>query len=845
MSILSCIAKLQGDGTITREQADNYKEAFEKLRKAYRDELGAAAGDAAASRELVARVEGAMMQDRRQKLLQLGAQKSILQRLDQALRNNEVVARVAKAFFTRMEGVKNVPDVDLRHVAIRAMAWSKMDDLMGAMHRKIGGGLGNPALMDNIVRELFGHGTGDAEAVRFAKAWTETAEWLRAEYNAAGGAIPKLEGWALPQAHDNLLVRRASFEDWRDFTKPLLGDMRDARTGRPLLPDELDEALRAVYDTIRTEGWDKAEAGEFHGAGSLAARRLDHRFLHFKDADSWMAYQKRFGGNAWDAMTGHIDGMSRDIASMQIFGPNPAYTVRWLRDVLMQDAQVRGSEGDIRQAAKAGHDIANMWGVHSGEAMRSINPQFSRAWATVRQANAGSKLGGASITGLADLGFTHAMANYNGLNATRLVASFVKNLNPLSDADRALARKTGLLSSEYTSRARDLWQNHDTISKAHEISSRTAEGVMRLSGLHVLTSAGQAAIAREFMISVGENAGKAFHALDPKLQRVLSRYDIDAAHWDAIRGAGAFSIDHDDFGKVSMIRPDEVAARRDIDPALAQRAATRFYEMIEGEKRFGMPDAGASLGVRAMLNWGAGRRGTWIGEILHSASQFKQFPVSVINRSLTRAIYGDGTALNRATFAANAIISTTVMGALIMQMKSIAGGKDPEPMESPAFWARAAMQGGALGIYGDFLKDYLVLPGDSQKLARDSKSISDLIMGPTLQSVVDPVLRIGLHDTSLAASGELDGGMAPSNVGREIAQFVRENTPGSNLWYARAAFNRILWDKLQTMIDPNAEGSFDRLTAKAEEQDHTRFWWAPGQSAPDHAPDLSNAVQSP
>jgi hypothetical protein len=44
-------------------------------------------------------------------------------------------------------------------------------------------------------------------------------------------------------------------------------------------------------------------------------------------------------------MMGHIDGMSRDIALMEILGPNPAATVRWLKDMVIKTAELDASPG--------------------------------------------------------------------------------------------------------------------------------------------------------------------------------------------------------------------------------------------------------------------------------------------------------------------------------------------------------------------------------------------------------------------------------------------------------------------------------------------------------------------
>ena len=43
-----------------------------------------------------------------------------------------------------------------------------------------------------------------------------------------------------------------------------------------------------------------------------------------------------------------------------------------------------------------------------------------------------------------------------------------------------------------------------------------------------------------------------------------------------------------------------------------------------------------------------------------------------------------------------------LLGGLAVQLKEIAKGNDPRPMDSAEFWLAAVMQGGGLGIFGDF-----------------------------------------------------------------------------------------------------------------------------------------------
>jgi len=129
--------------------------------------------------------------------------------------------------------------------------------------------------------------------------------------------------------------------------------MTDRKTGLPFkalsktdsegrvdleLSPNLNDALFEMYKSITLEGTNKQNAGAFRGPGSVGNKYGHHRFLIFKDGESWLKYHKRFGdGEPFDIMMGHITNLSRDIALMEIFGPNPNAGVRYLQDVIKKN----------------------------------------------------------------------------------------------------------------------------------------------------------------------------------------------------------------------------------------------------------------------------------------------------------------------------------------------------------------------------------------------------------------------------------------------------------------------------------------------------------------------------
>jgi hypothetical protein len=73
---------------------------------------------------------------------------------------------------------------------------------------------------------------------------------------------------------------------------------------------------------------------------------------------------------------------------------------------------------------------------------------------------------------------------------------------------------------------------------------------------------------------------------------------------------------------------------------------------------------------------------------------------------------------------------------------------------------------------------------------------------------------------------------------------ARQNVPGQNLFYIRLAVDRLLADQIQSHIDPNYTQSWrtmERTSHKAGQE----YWWAPGETAPERAPDMANIAGAP
>ncbi len=817
MSLAACIPGLVESGQITKEQGDRALEIYGRLRRQHGKTLGPAAADAAASSDTLAAMKRSAQLRKRQMLLQVAAQKRAI--VDMAgFKEGKEPGGAAIALLDAVEGAPYA-NVEAQRKAILGQAHARMNSVIQHFKRSSIGTARNVADMADVVRELFGTSSGNPNAAALARAWTEASEMLRQRFNAAGGAIGKLEKWGLPQSHDSLKIRDAGFDDWRAFIAPLLDRRRmiDDETGQPFADDAFDDMLRNVFDTIRTDGWIKRTPGGNTGRGKLANQRQESRFLHFADADGWMAYNDRFGTrNPFEAMMGHIEGMSRDIAHMEILGPNPDATIKWLQDGLAKGAALTGDEKGIDRMRSAAERLRRVYDATSGNMNQPVNGTWARRFGTMRSLLTSAMLGSASLSAVTDVGFQRQIRAFNGLPQMRSLTGYV---DQLKSANRQTAVRAGLIAEE-ASKMMAAQHRYTLDSQVHRWAGVLSDNVLRWSGLSPWTQAGRWAFGMDFMGAISDSFDRSWGDVEPALRRAMERYGFDGTQWDALRQTALHSEDGVDF-----LRPQDIA-----DQAIADR----LLRMVLTETDYAVPTA--TVRARSFLN--ADRPGTFWGEVTRNVGLFKSFGVSMIMTHAARAAAQGGT--GAATYAASLVLTTTLLGALAIQAKEISKGRDPRPMDTGEFIGAAMLQGGGFGVFGDFL---------SSAESRFGGGPLETAAGPVAGLAVDVSnITVGnLFKLYHSLTGRNPDGSKPKgpNVGRDAVRMAQRYTPGSSLWYSRLAFQRIILDTAQEWTDPDYREAFSRMERRAAEQGQG-YWWRPGKLAPDRGPDMGNvASESP
>ncbi len=299
-------------------------------------------------------------------------------------RNLKGQADMAEAYVAMHENFGRsgtyIKDAETIRDVIRREAQGEMADVLRAFRKgAITGDLRRSqkavmANMANVVRELFGENTGDAAAKAMAGSFSRVSEKMRVRFNQGGGNIGKLEKRGLPQGHSMDALLDYGRDPWVKYMmQPDVLDrerMVHPLTKRKLSDDELRDALGVIWDRITTDGWSDREVDASFGKGALWSQHADHRYLHFKNADAWMAYARAFGNpDPFSAMMHHIEMMARDIAHIETFGPNPTILRSYFANYLKsQAAKVRSNEVVLREQIARLKELAG--------SLTKPNPEF-------------------------------------------------------------------------------------------------------------------------------------------------------------------------------------------------------------------------------------------------------------------------------------------------------------------------------------------------------------------------------------------------------------------------------------------------------------------------------------
>ena len=630
------------------------------------------------------------------------------------------------------------------------------------------------------------------KVVAMAKVLKKWQDKARLDANKAGANIGKLDNYIVRQTHDPWKMRNRR-DEWKRF---ILQRLDHARTFPP--GSNVDEFLNAVYTGLVSGVHLKhGTAPPVRGTRNLAARLSEERVLHFKSADDWFDYNREFGyGSLRETFLGGLEKMGESTGIMRKLGTNPENA--WNDIVSSFQKDFANDEKALRRYEEFTRGpLKNRFATVDGSYRIPVNQLGARVASGFRTWQNMAKLGGATVSAISDLPIAASELSYQGQNFFGSLLGMLSGMvrgRPKGEAKDILS-SLGVFFDSMRGEAVNRFSADDSIPGA---MSRMQQAFFKWNGLTWWTETARSSAALMMSHHLARNAGKAWGKLGD-LQRALSLYGIDEAGWDAIRASRQRQADGRSYITPEGL-PDKLA-----DSLRAYFADRATYAVIEPDAR-----------TRAILLQGT-QPGTVPGELLRFVTQFKSFPAAVIQKSLGRELFGRGYTpsqfgssplkeLSQALTSghgemlglAQLMLWTTAFGYLAMSAKDMLKGRTPRDPANPDTWVASALQGGALGIYGDFLF------GEANRFG-----------GGLIQTAAGPVFG-GAEDVHEIYTRIIRGDDAAAASFR----FALSHTPVINLFYTRMALDYLFFYQVQENMNP---GYLRRLERRVEKENDQKF----------------------
>jgi hypothetical protein len=699
----------------------------------------------------------------------------------------------------------------------------------------------NVKLLESLIMELHDEPSGNLLAKTLAATVRDQQQRMRRAFNSFGGDIGDLADFGVTHSHDAGQLRLKGFKTWSETIHTLLAWDRisDNSTGKPFaakgqLPafDDVRAFLQDVYDGIITRGLDDRDPSMAMGGRALANQRAEHRVLHFKGGKAWLEYNREFGtSDPFSAMIGGLRGLAGDVALMRVLGPNPRTGLNFAIQVAEKRAVDLGDAKLTERVGRAGKTALAMLAHQNGSANVPHHVGWARFFGGVRSTLTGIQLGSAVVSSVTDVATISAAATSIGLNPLNVLSRSIQLM--ASRATRETAARAGYVAETLAdsggTMARYFGKTFGT-----GLPDRLASFTMRATGLSFLTDMNKIAFQMEFAGHLADMAGSAFADINPRTRMMLERRGITAADWDMMRDPATRFYPQGQGGPnggPSMSGPDFMTpyywleTQTKLPRVEAEGLAMRWQMAIQEQIEMAIPSA--SLEGRAWTI--AGQPGSFMGEVSRNVGMYKSFTVSLMINQYRRFAEAESWGRNRWAYASIGVsIPLVLLGALALQNKQILLGNDPRPMNTWSFWGAALMQGGGLGIFGDFF---------NASESRTGGGFAETLGGPVF-GLADDIAKPIVANTVAAVRGD------NTFFGRDTANFVRNNTPFlTSAWYARTAYSRLVADNLQAFLDPEAELIFRRrIKRMAKDYGTQPFIPSRGTGASLRLPDLSNAL---
>jgi hypothetical protein len=724
---------------------------------------------------------------------------------------------------------------DLKAAGVEDFAFKKKDANGNPINRK--------EFDRQVFRELYAMGkedypaggvTGNENAQKLATIIRKHQRKALIAQNEQGAYIKDRPDYIVKQVHDTQKLRGITIKDvtqerrintirnskrkWINFIKPLLDE---EATFKDIPEQDINKWLSEVFDNLSTGEHMKhhladTDAPMPKGKANLAAQISAARKLHFKDADAAFDYHMEYGsGDLMQSVKSTLTSAADNVALMERFGPTPKENFDRIIESLKREARDTNNTALLEAMnGRFGYRLENQFAEIDGSNSIPVDSLYSKLGSGIRLIN-NLKLGGASISSLTDPIWSSHELRAQGVG---FIESYHETLSSYfkgrrSGTQREIAENLGLgLEAMMGS----IIARFDITQHPNGGLSKFINNYIKLSGLSYMTDAQKVGAGLMLVRNVAKHSKKSFDALPAGLKRRMKQYGITETRWSVLKDA----IRTDEAGR-KFVTPEairaldndelfsnltkqghkfpEIEGRTDFTPDDIDTAVNKYKETLARDyltyihdsvdRAVPSPDArirAATIGGR--------KKGTLGGEVIQGFWQFKSFALKATSIIASDwKLKGGGMSASASTIGL--MLQLTAMGYGIGVVKDVVKGKTPKEPSWGAF-AAGFLQGGGLGLYGDFLFGMTTRYGQT-----------------SLQAAAGP--SIGMVSDTFDMYTALREG---KDISATTVRWFKNHMNPTNLWYTKAAFDYLLFYRLQEAVNPGYLRRMERRIRKENKQ---------------------------
>lgn len=713
--------------------------------------------------------------------------------------------------------------------------------------------------------------TGDADAAAAGKIFAEAIEAGRRMQNREGAWIGKIDGYIGRQSHDRLRIAggfwrelqtaglrgvtdwngarlaasRKAFREWRDFIRPKLDDstfdgvVLDAEEAAALkaagVIDDATDAREAflyrVWTDIVTGRHEQligmSDFGDYRPPAGKARAVSRPRVLHFAGPDAWMDYAEKFSrGGLYGALMGDLERAGRNSALMARWGPSPEAARRAEVERLSQAARARGDTGAVDKLNNRMRQAE--FDELTGASSAPENLRLAIIGRSIRTMEVLSKLGGVVLSALSDGSFAAQRMKRAGGTYLDGYGGLLKGVSRLQGQERKAVADA--LDVGARSAAAHLTARFAAADGAMGWASWAQRLFYKVNGFEFWIDGAREGLAATLASVWGRQADRAWSALEAGTREDFQRFGIDEGAWNLLRGTAAELSDGRRYLTTDGIDglDDEALlawSGKQVDDADADALALavedaredlrlRMQTMVQSVLDDTMTEARAR--ERVGLSRGL-KPGTVAGEAARTFTQFWSFSQAVIGRHLAPAMRGYA-GQSPVALMAHLIVASTALGYLSLQAKQIAKGREPRGLENDdgeslagSLFIASLLQGGGLGVYGDFLF------GEANRSG----------LPATVSSLAGPAVSDAERLFQIVNQAVWGDGDEKADAAGDAAKFGITMLPGANLWYTRWALDYLVLWRMQEAMSP---GYLERYERRVEGSTGSGFIVSPSEA---------------